>query len=206
MKKFVISSLLCIAYFFLTAQTGEKYLLKEDFADNFRKWNTGTEKHGNRIIKNGKYIIENTETGLEVFNIIKSTTFLQIDTSKDFSISISAKQLTGENKAIFGLTFSTVGSFDYMALLINQDGYYSLFSVVNLFQITPVINFTETDALKKGLNTENNISIRKEAGEWKIYINSVYISTIHTMLPSIYNVGAVVLGKSLVEFDDLIVK
>jgi hypothetical protein len=93
-----------------------------------------------------------------------------------------------------------------MALLINKDGYYSLFSIVNLLQVTPVINFTGTDVLKKGLNAENNISIRKEAGEWKIYFNSVYISTIHTTLPSIYNVGAVVLGKSRVEFDDLIVK
>ena len=69
-----------------------------------------------------------------------------------------------------------------------------------------IIGWTASDALKKGNDAENILTVKKEADNWKFYINDQFVYSTATQKVYGYNFGIVSGGKQAVAFDDLVIK
>ncbi len=152
MKKLLILFLSSITYIQTNAQLKE--IFNEDFSSNKNNWAVGEIENLSVKIDNGKYIVDNSNTGsIHLINRIG------VDTTKNFEISISVNSILVHASSFGGLYFgaNTEKSFVFV---INATGEYGLFEEQGP-AIKALIPITKSEYLKKGVNVTNRLKLQK---------------------------------------------
>lgn len=177
----------------------QKTIFSENFNDNQNKWGIYNNKKASYIIYNGKYIMDIGDS-----LIYDSGVPVNIDTSKNFSITAIAMHTTGTDTYGFGLYFGAKDISNYYVFAITANGYYRLCkSTPSAY--TCVLNWTASAAIKTGSYVENKLQIVKDGNNWKLMINDQVVTTVPSMSFMGNQIGFNTTATQRVEFDDLTV-
>ena len=175
-------------------------LFKEDFGSNTRLWpEYSNDEYGTSSVKNGKYSYDHK---YESFSY--SFYPVYIDEYQDFSISLSVTLIRGDSD-YYGMCFGWKDVDNHYEFLITLDGNFAVYRM-QAGKGKYIISLTPADAIKKGDNVVNILTMRQEEKSWKLYANDQLIGSCPRQ--SLYGnrVGITIANKQAVDFDDLIVK
>jgi hypothetical protein len=197
MKKYSCLCIAMICTFQLAFAQKEKIIFADNFNDNHNKWVSYISKNISYLVYNGKYVMDTNDS--LIYNVGVP---VNIDTAKNYSITITATHTSGVDDAGYGIYFGASDVNNYYIFYISDNGYYRL-SKNTSAAYTELIKWTTSSAMKTGNYVDNIIQIAKEGGNWKLMINGQLVNTVSTT-PLMGNlVGFSKADPQRIEFDDL---
>ncbi len=160
----------------------------DDFSTDDGKWlnRSDKDKHMGVVKDNfGQYIINGFNDTLTYFSV---NTF-NVDTNKDFEVSVYVKWLSGDKRA-FGLEFcSNARADDHLSFRILNDGSFLIYdnnskgtikdnsidwSTSATFSKTPSANWKSSNAINKNSNW-NQLTVKKAGNTVSFFINNKFV-------------------------------
>ncbi|PWG04373.1 caspase family protein [Polaribacter aquimarinus] len=142
----------------------------DNFNGNTNGWNLEDSDDYSAAIVNGKFRLHKKKKG----GIFISRN-VNIDTSKDFIIETSIARVTNSSSGLYGITFGRKNSSNEYSFLLSGNGSY-MFRKFDNDKYKKIIPFTETSAIKTGLNDYNKIKIVKAGQLLRFFINGQYVN------------------------------
>ena len=144
--------------------------LYDSFNGNTNGWNLEDSDSYSVAIANRKLLLHRKKKG-GIF-ISRDVT---INTSKDFIIETAISKLTSSTDGLYGITFGRKNSSNEYSFLLSGNGSY-MYRKFDNDVYKKIIPFTETTAIKTGLNEANKIKIVKSGNLLRFYINNQYVN------------------------------
>jgi hypothetical protein len=195
MKQFICFGIVIICATSLVS--AQKVVLRENFNDNHNAWGIFPDTKPSYAIYNGKYIMDVTDSSTYC-----SMISVNIDTTKNYSISAIAVHTSGTNTYGYGLSFGGTDPNNYYLFSISDGGYFSFGKFV-AGTFSSLIKWTTNAAIKTGNYVENKLQVTKEGRSWKLLVNDQLLSTIDAMPLMGSKAGFSVSVYQRIEFDDL---
>ncbi len=144
--------------------------LRDNFNGNTNGWNLEDSDDYSVAIANSKLLLHKKKKG-GIF--ISRDVF--IDTSKDFIIETSLSRVTNSSQGLYGITFGRKNSSNEYSFLLSGNGSY-MYRKFDNDVYKKIIPFTETSAIKNGINDFNKIKIVKSGNLLRFFINDQYVN------------------------------
>ena len=144
--------------------------LLDDFNGNTNGWNLEDSDDYSVAIANSKLLLHKKKKG----GIFISRD-IPINTSKNFIIETSLSRVTKSSEGLYGITFGRKNSSNEYTFLLSGNGSY-MYRKFDNDVYKKIIPFTESSAIKTGLNQSNKIKIVKSANLLRFYINDQYVN------------------------------
>jgi hypothetical protein len=145
------------------ACAGDKVLFNEDFSFADASWG-GTDKY--LQIKDGSAFIKaDIQRSYRVLN----NAFLFDDA--DICLTVTAVEVSKPEDAAGGLVFWAKDLRNAYILLVASNGYFKIARLVNGAWVNPPFDWTQSDAVKQGLNQPNKLRLTTKAGTLSVEIN-----------------------------------
>ena len=169
-------------------------LFEEEFTDNLKFWNVGSNDSVIRLIENGYYALQNNSS--EYYSAWNEIPF---EHNSDFEIETSIKFIDGADKNENCLLWGSKEKYSYR-FGFNGDGSIIIYKSVNGV-FSKILNFTYCKAIKK--SAYNKFTIRKLAKMYYFFVNEnlVYFTKFEDFFGDI--IGYVVSKKSSIRIDNL---
>lgn len=145
------------------------HVLNVNFVDNKSSWTSDNEYFSSYFDQRSRLCLEGKRSNW--LTILTDT--IPINYNNDYSINATIEKQSGSNNDFFGIVFGQKDVDNYMALVINGNGYYSLIRVLNGVQV-PLIDRKFTNSINSG-NKPNSIQIWKCSNQFLIAINRRYV-------------------------------
>ena len=100
---------------------------------------------------------------------------VDINDSKDFIIETSISRATNSHDGLYGITFGRKNSSNEYSFLLSGNGSY-MYRKFDNDKYKKIIPFTESTAIKTGVNESNKIKIVKSGNLLRFYINGTYLN------------------------------
>lgn len=176
MRGFLVGLVLSFAGFVLTSSavhaacTGNQVLFQDNFQSMASNWGTPDDNHS---VKNGMMVVS---PPVDKINIYLSSGNI----FTDMSACIDVTAATGGPKESF-----LYAGFGFWATDINNLYYFAVapfgtFSVSRYFNnnFYKVVDWTQSAAIKKGLNQTNSLSVVTKGNQATFFINNTQVATI----------------------------
>lgn len=193
--------MLCFAAVLLIGQVcfAQRALFQENFNDNHNNWGLYPNSKPSYAIYNGKYVMD----------VQDSTTYISmvpvnIDTTKNYSISIVAAHTSGVDAYGYGLAFGGLDVSNSYVFNISENGYFML-GKYGAGGYADIVKWTASPAVKTGNYVENKLRITKDGKSWKMFVNDQLVFTTDAMPLMGSKVGCDVSRPQRIEFDDIVV-
>ncbi|MFK8060867.1 MAG: hypothetical protein AB8B78_12345 [Polaribacter sp.] len=144
--------------------------VNEPFNGNTKGWNLEDSDDYSAAIANGKFLLHKKKSG----GIFVSRS-VNINAAKDFIIETSLARVMNSEKGLYGITFGRKNSSNEYSFLLSGNGSY-MYRKFDNDVYKKIIPFTETAAIKTGLNDFNKIKIVKTGNLLRFYINDQYVN------------------------------
>ncbi len=177
----------------------QRTILQENFNDNHNNWGLYPNSKPSYVIYNSKYIMDVQDS-----NTYTSVIPVNIDTTKNYSISIVAVHTSGADSYSYGLVFGGADVSNNYVFNISGNGYFSLGKYV-AGGYSDIVKWTASPAVKTGNYVENKLRITKDGKSWKMFVNDQLVSTTDAMPPMGNKLGCDVSRPQRIEFDDIVV-
>jgi hypothetical protein len=195
MKKFIC---FCIFTIGITpAMFSQKVVFNDNFNNNHNNWVSDSANGMSYLVYNGKYVVDIADSLTHCMFVTAN-----IDTNRNFSISMNATHTAGSVSYGFGLYFGGTDANNFYCLLISGNGYYCLGKYV-AGSYSAIINWTLSPLIKQGEYITNDLAVVKEGGSWKLMVNGQLATTTTAMSFYGNKVGFVQSVKQRIEYDDL---
>jgi hypothetical protein len=168
----------------------------ENFDENTNGWYVGEDQNAINKIANGKFIFENKIAGSYINLAAK-----RIPTNNEnFTISMNTSWIKGIDNNSYEILWGANGFSDYYVFGISASGSYRYMSRQN-GNNNILIDWTSSDYINK--NGSNILSVRTNENKIELYIN--YFKVNEFDFGEFYGdqMGMLVNGAQLIEFDDL---
>ena len=174
------------------------YNFTDDFTDKRNSWFEADDKEKIIIkIEDGKLIIDVIEDG----NYFTIKTF-PIASSKDFSVEVKKKWITGINNNGYGIDFaSDYSAGNFYSFIISSNGYYRIHHVKKGGKWTNLIDWTKTDGINQG-SVPNILKIQKSGNEIIFFVNDDLVKKMSWDDGYGTSFGFRVFGAQTIQFDD----
>jgi hypothetical protein len=183
----------------ITIDVDEPVLLNEQFNSVSANWTELKSDSLELQFKDGRYFMQNN--GIRRFTIMVS-----IDTGYNFSISLSVAYISGNIKSGYGFVFGKRSSpKEYFGFEINAAGNYSVFKMSG-GQMRQLVKWTPAAAIKKGTNAQNILMLKKEAKQWKFFVNNKLVKAIPAGKISGDETGLCISTKLNIAYDNFVIK
>jgi|GEM_PF-473206 len=169
MNKFLLVFILVISATSSFAQ-GFKDVFVENYTNNSNDWYCGTDKNVGTEIKNESYFINTTEDGEGWDWSKKFVPYSHSNFKLQFSLSYQ-----GGSGFYYGISFGKKNYKYY--LIIGQDQTYTILKKVNNY-LSTVKLWTQTHAIKKFINSTNELSVVRKGNQLIFYINNSYLHSL----------------------------
>lgn len=182
--------------------TTDNVLWSDDFnSNNKNDWSTINNENAQLEIRNGKYYFEHKRNSAGW----STTKKISIDTDKDFKIDSRILKINGPKTAGFGFTFGRKDSKNQFIFTINSQGSYSIDEYTD-GKFKSIKKWTKSSHIKQGNYATNTLTIKKERGYLKFYVNDRYL-TLFTYKPfKGSRFGFIVYENQKIAVDDLKIK
>ena len=195
MKKLSILFFCSLIYFPLTAQLKE--IFNDDFSSNKNQWAQGKIEGLYAEVKDGKYIID-----CSLKNELYPQIVFGIDSTKDYTISITLTQLkvlspTSGGGIIFGSNQS-----DYYCFYVTSDGKCGVAEIKNNQIVSNKPGFNK-ESIKTGEGVKNILSVRKSELLLQFYVNDSPVALTRSKKLHGLFVGMIAMPGGRYEIDDL---
>lgn len=144
--------------------------LNEQFTFNTNGWNLEDSDDYSAAIVKGKFLLHKKQKG----GIFVSRS-ININTAKDFVIETSMARTSNSENGLYGFTFGRKNSSNEYSFLLSGNGSY-MYRKFDNDVYKKIIPFTQTSAIKTGLNQYNSIKIVKSGSLLRFYINDQYVN------------------------------
>ena len=144
--------------------------VSDDFNGNTNGWNLEDSDDYSAAIVNGKFRLHKKKKG-GIF-ISKS---VDINTAKDFIIETSMAKTANSENGLYGFTFGRKNSSNEYSFLLSGNGSY-LYRKFDNDVYKKIIPFTQTSAIRTGINEYNKIKVVKSGSLLRFYINDQYVN------------------------------
>jgi hypothetical protein len=182
--------------FLNTCVSAQEIVINESFSNNNLHWFTGKEGNSNLSINQGVYHVETT-------GIIKGLA-LNPPLAGGFFGGCTARSIQSSPLASYGFYLQHTGDDNTrIFFMLNNSGYYSVFTRGNDGITKPISKWTFTPYLNKE-SRFNTISIAGDSNSIKLYINDFYLSSFKNPCTSYNITGIAVIDSSVVEYDEFI--
>lgn len=145
----------------------QEFVLNEEYNNNYNGWNEQSGKEAYSKIKNGKYVCE-IESG--IFFLDQLIT-VNLNSNRDFVIESTMTKKSGD--VSYGITWGADGVGSRYNFVISSSGSYSIHKWTN-YDVSFYANSITSYAIK-GNYSPNKLSIKKEGGYLKFYVNDTYL-------------------------------
>jgi hypothetical protein len=173
--------------------SSSKTILFEGFNNTDNNWPSSNDADVSLEIKNGDYILDHKrESGGWSSTIVKN-----VDTTRDFRISVQIKKVDGIQNNGFGLIYGRNDSDNQNMFFISANGSYVIKKVEN-GATTYLKNWTSSSHIKNGNGSVNYLKVEKEGSKLNYYINSNLVHSTYTYKFYGDRVGFIVYGKQKV--------
>jgi hypothetical protein len=172
-------------------------IFSEYFNNNNNQWPTNSVGEATFSLRDGRYIMENTNGKSNLVSIgIKNT-------PENYSISVSAIHISGIINEGYGLWFGAKDNYNGYVFAIMEDK-YSIYEFVNN-KFHEIIRWKPTGYLKNENNQQNILKVDVIEDIMRFYINGVYIKELKGYEPYGKKFGMIQLGNQKVGFDDILI-
>ncbi|MCI2228043.1 caspase family protein [Polaribacter sp. MSW13] len=144
--------------------------LFDGFNGNTNGWNLDDADDYSVSMNNGKLLLYRKKKG----GIFISRS-VNIDDNKDFIIETSIARTSNSSDGLYGVTFGRKNSSNEYSFLLSGNGSY-MYRKFDNDVYKKIIPFTESSAIKTGINQQNKIKIVKSGNLLRFYINGQYLN------------------------------
>lgn len=146
---------------------GEEVVLNEEYNNNYNNWTEQSDKEAKSQIRDGKYIC-NISSG--IFFLDQLIT-VNLNPSRDFIIECTMTKKSGDIS--YGISWGADGIGSRFNFVINSSGTYSIHKWTS-YVVSFYANTISSYAIKADYSP-NKLSIKKEGGTLKFYVNDTYL-------------------------------
>jgi hypothetical protein len=204
MKKNILSALLI---FTLISVSAQKNIFEETFKNNKNKWILSskiTKDSATLLVAKSELIIDNKQQAESKTLINIPNNKINLLNDEEFTISIDAAHLNGNNRTIYGLLFGETlqdEKFNGYGFFLVDTGYYKINFVYN-GKVTTKKDYTASSAIKIN-NAQNKITVIKKRNILYFLINHQLVHHFTIYDAKISSVGALATNKQKVAFSNL---
>lgn len=162
--------ILSLSFIFNNATCQSYVTFEEDFDDNKNEWSESDVDKRYSEVKNGKFIIEQKESGSSGF-------WKEVTTNPHYNYSIEAdfKQVSGVDNNGYGLLWGRYDWDDYYAFVVSSNGFAKIYGKVDAEKVS-IKDWTEFSAVKP-MGETNNLKIVQKDKQVKFYVNGELFHT-----------------------------
>lgn len=174
----------------------------DDFSDpKTTQWNKGSDEQKEFAFEKGKYIIR----GYDSNYTYQSTRYFDINTDKDWTVSVGASRESGSAPDGFGLNYlSDPNREAYFMFYISDDGYFKI-EAKEGENVRALVDWTRTYAIHPG-TAMNQLSVVKKGNQLSFFINDESVQQLDFQGAFGNGFGMRVDGNQTVAFDQFILK
>lgn len=99
-----------------------------------------------------------------------------LDDQGDVTLSVQAKQLSGESNTAYGITFRRVSEGNHYFFGIDGNGKW-IFAAVKNGDPNVVVDFTPNAAINGGLNQINTLKVAAKGGHFTFFVNGTQVGS-----------------------------
>ncbi len=179
--------------------TATAFSLFDDFSNNKNGWPLGTDNNKSKSIANGKLKLTGINDSYRYF-IDKSVT--DLDQTKDYTLSVTAKWMEGKNTEGFGLVFaSDADNNSRYRFSITADGWFCINNYEAGGDIKYLKDWSKSEVINQN-SSPNIISIKKTTGKTEFFINEYLVATIYSFTSYGSTFGLWSSGAQTIDFDN----
>lgn len=157
------------------ACNGDKVLLDEDFSFQDAAWGDGDK---NFSIKEGSAVIKpEVQRGYKALN----QAFLFDDA--DICLTVTAVEVSKPEEAAGGLAFWAKDFRNSFFLLLASNGYIKIGRLVNGSWVNPPFDWTQSDAVKQGVNQPNKLRLTIKGQTLALEVNDKPVGKLRAQSP-----------------------
>jgi serine/threonine-protein kinase len=180
----------------------EQGVFFDDFSNNDHQWSLFSDSNKNVSLIDGKLVIEGFKNEFSYSSVHP----FKIDLAKNYTVSVNARWLNGNDNSGFGLNYgSSILTNSYNVFFLSSNGHYSILNFENNKDWQTLKPWTRSEHINTD-NTLNVITVNKEGEDLKFFINDNLVETLPDNTPYGNAFGVRVSGTQKVEFDNFILK
>jgi hypothetical protein len=143
-------------------------LLQDEFEINSGNWGEYQDDNWSALVKDGSL-------HLEIHDQVTAAWIHHEASLSDFDLQVDASQLSGAENA-YGVAFRMKDPENMYAFLINGDGFYNFYKVVQ-GEMTGILPWVESDVIRHSKSI-NNIRIRAMGEQFFFFVNDQLINQV----------------------------